>query len=333
VVHCCPKTVGFKDRDEPEMKRKGSAKVIDEVPLSTMPTAMRAASAFRRYRTPRIVDRSYRPQGAIAKLQEILSEKGITGEKAEQAIRKTMIEADRRRPVRQPALSEQRAQSQADTKTLIDLLRVCCERLSGFSPRAIAELNAVVAKCDLRSFDTEVFDSLIAELVDVLPRLRPGPVARTFLATLLEPVNTMTSAQRSRPKIIDLWDALPAATRSSVEQAIRCDAPLRSIGKLLQRIEVLLTRFAPKHVRRTVPIRLFAIRVGDIVRKLGLRPTLNYLVETAGHPAKAVDGWFQDYCHAALRAVGSSERVSRRQVRHAANCRRAPNGIARPGHA
>ena len=84
-------------------------------------------------------------------------------------------------------------------------------------------------------FDTEVFVDLIDLLLDCLPDLSPqakGDIARRIIER---------QEGESSPRVVRLWESIPATTRDCVERRIRT-SPSRSGMELLQVLPNLLGR-------------------------------------------------------------------------------------------
>ena len=99
-------------------------------------------------------------------------------------------------------------------------------------------------------------------------------------------------------------------TRNAVEAELRQFPELREPSDFVQNVAALLRRFAPKRARKTAVTHKFGLSIGKRWTALGLT------VGTAHDwlTGKDIESLFQRYCSAALCAVGSQFRMSRRQV-------------------
>jgi hypothetical protein len=204
------------------------------------------------------------------------------------------------------------------------------ERLVGMLaklPRSTkGELNRIMAGLNWRQFDTEVFAEFVHAILDVLsnvPASRFAADARSSIVDSLRSSNDRVATKTNRtapPAILELWDAIPAATRTQVESNLRTLAAVkkRSAIGFLKHLVVLLKQHREKIGRG----RHLAIEVGYVqaVEAIWRRHGLGSRVGLAFDPLKGekgenIESRFQRFGRLALAAVGDWSGVSRWQVK------------------
>ena len=155
-------------------------------------------------------------------------------------------------------------------------------------------------------------------------------VANRARSAIIEPLRAskhlavVQIVRTAPPMILDLWEVIPAQTRTQVEAGLRKWVPptQRPAIKFFNRLVFLLEKFRPqleKGRRRAIEGR-FGQRLARIWRGLGL------------HVGRAFDGMsdhhiesnFQRFTRLALTAVGDDSRVSSRQIDNLKSTLRRP---------
>jgi hypothetical protein len=113
-------------------------------------------------------------------------------------------------------------------KRLVSQFDHLVQRLSKLSPKSRGELNKIMNDQDFRHFDTETFAELIHSILHALPKLSPACVAQEARLAIIEmlpqasdDLASFVIIRTAPPAILDLWDSIPAETRTKVEEAIR----------------------------------------------------------------------------------------------------------------
>jgi hypothetical protein len=154
-------------------------------------------------------------------------------------------------------------------------------------------------------FDTEVFVELIDLLLDCLPNLSPqedGDIARRIIER---------QEGESSPRVVRLWESVPAITRDCVERRIKT-WPSRSGTDLLQGLPNLLREFRPipRPGAPRSPLREYVKNIDRIWLRLNLTGRRQY----DGVKDRHVKSPFHKFCDAALDSVGNPTAISIRQV-------------------
>jgi hypothetical protein len=155
-------------------------------------------------------------------------------------------------------------------------------------------------------FDSEVFVELIDLLSDCLPNLLPQGNGDNALHIIER------REGESSPRVVRLWESVPAITRDCVERRIKT-LPYRSGTDLLQLLPNLLREFRPIS-RPGAPRSLIREYVKDIDR-IWLRLNLTGRRQYDGvKDDRHVKSPFHKFCDAALDSVGNPNAISIRQV-------------------
>jgi hypothetical protein len=222
-------------------------------------------------------------QLAIAdrKMTKILVKKKIRLDKARWAVVETFdIAADHQLEVlrRDQSLRDLR-QSQRNLKRLGKQLCHVGLAISKLPPLAKGKLNKIVTEQDWQNFDTETFIKLIHAMSDALANLSPGCIANEARWAINESRGSTHPAvaqtvRTAPPVILELWETIPAGTRTQSEAGLRSWVPptRQPAIAFLNRLSTLLEKFEPKLKRgQRFPIeRTFGERVARIWHGLGL---------------------------------------------------------------
>ena len=116
------------------------------------------------------------------------------------------------------------------------------------------------------------------------------------------------------PMILDLWEVIPAQTRTQVEAGLRkWVPPTQRAIKFFNRLVFLLEKFRPqleKGRRRAIEGR-FGQRLAGIWRGLGLHVGRAF---DGAEVDRHVESSFQRFARLALTAVGDQSQISSRQI-------------------
>lgn len=253
----------------------------------------------------------------IRDMERILFSCRITNSAAHRVIGQTLeIAVDfALEELRRSATKERNAAAQTALNRLIKHLRDLANVIAEFPPFESGRLyQQVTAVLDRSPFDTEVFIEVIDTISASLPTLSP----RRRVDEALDIINPNDGAGAigwpdsdqlpvRRSPLIEYWETMPAITRANAERTLR-DKPRPFNAAWLRYAASLLDRERPRGRPPYSPMRRFAFPVAKIWRERGLRVGLAHKCE--GYRGGPVDSRFQRYCHAALTAVGLTDRVS-----------------------
>jgi hypothetical protein len=193
--------------------------------------------------------------------------------------------------------SHQRSLGELDR--LVGHVQRALEPASRLAPRDQGRLNKIVAARSTEAFDTETLQSVIEEILILLPELSP----RRWAAEVSNDLHPVAS----------LWELIPAHTRSRVEADVRAAARPRILPVLLTTVSELLKQHRPRSPlgRRAAIERMFGRDVQRIWRRLGLAAGRAF----DGTTGRNLESAFQRFCRLALFALGhNNSELSRRQV-------------------
>jgi hypothetical protein len=169
---------------------------------------------------------------------------------------------------------------------------------------------------ELGQFDTEMLAELIHTMMGA--KLSPNRVADEMRSAMSVASIKSSNDQCVRdiprsgpPAIVELWELMPAQTRSAVEHGIRERSPKRALA-FFRHLAGELRKHSPqqKRIRRPPVVRFFADQVAEVWGELGLHVGRAYDGDMAQH----LEGDFQKFCRLALTAVGDGSRISGRQI-------------------
>jgi hypothetical protein len=257
---------------------------------------------------------------ARSEMTRILLKKKIRQDEAQQAIAQTLdIAADHQLEVlrREHNFGELR-RSQRHLRRLNKQLDQFSRAIDELPPLAKGKLNKIVAERHWRNFDTETFNELIVAMTDALSESSPACTAKKVLTAMNEKIRSGTHpavvqiVRTARPALIELWEIIPAETRTKAEANLRNWVPPKrrpAIG-FVNHLVALLEKFRPqlKLGQRPPIARRLGQRVARIWHGLGLN------VGCAFSGRSTYQGAFQRFIHLALIAVGDDSRLSNRQV-------------------
>ena len=117
--------------------------------------------------------------------------------------------------------------SKNDLSRLIKQLDHLANAISALPPISIGKLNKIIAKQNWQNFDTEMFFELMHVVQDALSVLSPTRAANKARSAIGETLRasrdpSVTQVERTAPPAItELWDIMPAETRTQVEADIQ----------------------------------------------------------------------------------------------------------------
>jgi hypothetical protein len=188
------------------------------------------------------------------------------------------------------------------------------------------ELNKITTELNWRQFDTECFAEFMHAILDVLSSASASRFAVEAHSLIVESVRSsndrvVTKINRTAPPaIVELWDTIPAATRTQVELNFRATASAkkRSAIGFLKQLTVLLNGHREKMGRgRHLAIEASYVRAVEAIwRHHGLGSQVGLAFDyLKGDKGKNIESSFQRFGRLALVAVGDKSSVSRWQVK------------------
>jgi hypothetical protein len=265
---------------------------------------------------------------AQEEMWSILKKKKISRKIANQIIAETLDAAVNHRleSARRDQNLKDLAQANGNLNRLIKHVEGLAQMLAKLPRSTKDELNKITTDLNWRQFDTECFAEFMHAILDVLSSAsesRFAVEARRLIVESLRSSNDRVATKIDRtgpPAIVELWDAIPAATRTQVESNLRASASAkkRSLIRFLQYLSVMLKQHREK-IRRG---RHLAIAGGYVraVEAIWRRHGLGSQVGLAFHHLKGekgenIESRFQRFSRLALAAAGDKSSVSRWQVK------------------
>jgi hypothetical protein len=250
-------------------------------------------------------------------MTDVLIKKKIPEQQAQRAVAEALdIAADYQlEPLRLDRCLRDLSRSRGCLSRLLQHLDRLNQAISKLPPLAKGKLNKIVTEQDWQNFDTETFNELIVAMTDALSKASPACTAEIALAAINEKIGSDTHpavvqiVRTARPALIELWESIPAETRTQVEANLRSWAPPKRGPAIafVNRLGALLVTFRPQlnDGRRSAIIGHLGQRVARIWHGLGL--------DVVSGRSK-YQGTFQRFSQFALIAVGDDTRLSNRQV-------------------
>jgi hypothetical protein len=270
-----------------------------------------------------------RLENARTEMTKILLKKRTHQDKAQRAVAQALdIAADYQLELlRRDQNLQNLSRSRRDVRCLIKQLAYIGRTISRLPPLAKGKLNKVIAEQNWHDFDTETFSELVQAMTGALAKSSPASTTKKVTTAINEKIRSGTHpavvqiVRTAPPALNELWEVIPAETRTQVEACLRNWVPplRRPATEFLNRFIALLKRFQPQLKRgQRPPIeRRFGQRVAGIWHNLGLHVGRAF----SGH--SKYRGTFQRFTRWALIAVGDDSRLSNRQmVRIKSNMRR-----------
>jgi hypothetical protein len=216
-------------------------------------------------------------------------------------------------------------QADSNLDRLIDHIERLARSLSKLSRPTKNELNTIMASLNWRQFDTEVFSEFIHAILAFLSVLPPSRFTADTRSSIIDARRSsndpaVTKIDRAAPPaIMELWDTIPAATRTQVESSLRAwaSSKRRSVIWLLDHLVALLDQHREKIGRGRHPALegSYVQAVEAIWRRHGLGAGVGLAFDCLkGDKGKNIESRFQRFSRLALAAVGDQSSVSRWQV-------------------
>ena len=149
------------------------------------------------------------------------------------------------------------AQANSNLNRLIKHVEGLAQMVAKLPRSTKDELNKVTTGLNWRQFDTEIFAEFMHAILDVLSNAsasRFAAEARSLIVESLRSSSDRVATKINRagpPAIVELWDTIPAATRTQVESNLRASASVkkRSATGFLKHLVVLLNQHREKTLR------------------------------------------------------------------------------------
>jgi hypothetical protein len=314
--------------------QKGVAKDSDGRPVPNTRVSKRMKRFVNRMRL-RLKDLDLTDPDAAARLDQaqedmwsILKRKKISRIIANQIVAETLDAAVNHRleSLRRDQNLKHLVQANSNLNRLIKHVERLTQMLAKLPRPTKATLNKIMVGLNWRQFDTEVFAEFMLAILDVLsnvPASRFATDARSSIVDSLRSSNDRVATKINRtapPAIVELWDIIPAATRTQVESNLRAWASVkkRSVVGFLDHLVALLKQHREKIGRgRHLAIEGRYVQVvAAIWRRHGLGSQIGLAFDhLKGDKGNNIEGRFQRFGRLALGAVGDRSGVSRWQVR------------------
>ena len=268
------------------------------------------------------LDRAQEEMGSILKRMK------ISGTVANQIIAETLDAAVNHRfeSLRRDQNLKHLAQANSNLDRLIKHVEGLAQMLAKLPRPTKDELNKITTGLNWHQFDPEVFAEFMHAILDALNRAsasRFAANARSLIVESLRSSNDRVATKINRtapPAIMELWNTIPAATRTQMESNLRASASVKRISAIgiLKHLVVLLKQ----HREKIGQGRHLAIEVGYVqaVEAIWRRHGLGSRVGLAfdhlkGDKGENIESRFQRFGRLALAAVGDRSGVSRWQVK------------------
>jgi hypothetical protein len=255
-------------------------------------------------------------------MRHILTKKQISNKDADRIMALTFdAAADHQlESLRRDRFVDDLDRSKKDLQRLLKQIDHLAKAISELPPISIGKLNKIIADRNWQHFDTEMFFELMQAMQDALS-VSPASAANKACSAIGEKTlrvskdPVVSQVERTAPPAMtELWEIMPAETRTHVEAQIQCWTPPKrgQVRSFLNYLVTLLRKYRPKVKTRRRPSikRRYLQRVGKVWRSSGLN------VGRAHNGAKieSVESPFQRFARLALLAVGDSSGISVRQI-------------------
>ena len=274
-------------------------------------------------------DAAARLDQAQEDMWSILKKKKISRTIANQIIAETLDAAVNHRleSLRRDQNLKHLAQANSNLNRLIKHVERLAQMLAKLPRSTKDELNKIMTGLNWRQFDTEIFAEFMHAILDVLYQRAlhrdSQPTLVLLIVDSLRSSNDRVATKINRtapPAIVELWDTIPAATRTQVESNLRAWASVkkRSAIGFLKHLVVLLKQHREKIGRgRHLAIESRYVQAVEAIwRRHGLGSQVGLAFDyLKGDKGKNVESRFQRFGRLALAAVGDRSGVSRWQVK------------------
>ena len=263
-----------------------------------------------------------RLENARREMADLLIKKKVRKDLAQQAVAQAVdIAADHQlETLRRGQNLKELKSSENSLERLLGQLNALIHAMSKLPPLAKRRLNKIVMGQDWKNFDSEILSELIHAIIYALSKSSPACIADAARSAIVERVGASKHpavaqiVRTAPPMILELWEVIPAQTRTQVEAGLRKWVPptQRPAIKFFNRLVFLLEKFGPqlkKGRRRAIEGR-FGQGLARIWRGLGLHVGRAF----DGMRDRHVESSFQRFARLALTAVGDGSRISIRQI-------------------
>ena len=260
-------------------------------------------------------------------MANILKKKKISATKANQIIAETLDAAANHHleSLRRDQNLEDLAQANITLNRLIEHVECLARSLAKLPRPTRSELNKIMAGLNWPQFDTEVFAEFMHAILAFLSDLHPSRFTADARSSIIDARRSsndpvVSKIARTAPlAMIELWDTIPAATRTQVESDSRAWASRkrRSVIGFLDHLVALLDQHRERigRGRHSAIERRYVQVVEEIWRRHGLGADVGLAFDhLKGDKGKNIESRFQRFGRLALEAVGDRSGVSRWQV-------------------
>jgi hypothetical protein len=167
-------------------------------------------------------------------MRNILTKKKISNKDADRIMTLTFdAAADHQlESLRRDRFVDDLDRSKKDLQRLLKQIDHLAKAISELPPTSIGKLNKIIAGQNWQHFDTEMFFELMQVMQDALSVLSPASAAKKACSAIGEKTLRASRhpvvAQIERtapPAMTELWEIMPAETRTHVEAEIQCWTP------------------------------------------------------------------------------------------------------------
>jgi hypothetical protein len=268
---------------------------------------------------------------ARQEMRDILKKNKVTGAAAKLAIEQALDAAAdyQMEALRAEQVVQSHALAREQLRDLIRHVEQLSDAIAKLPPLSKGQINRLIDDKDWTEFDAEIFAQLFQELLDMLSQLSPQRLAndvgveiRENLHLRHDPVVAWTE-RTAPPAVTELWDCMPAETRSAVEAELRAWTPPTrgQVTAFLDHLRTLLEKKWPggRPGRRRALVSAYLKRIAAIWQRLDLHVGL----ARGGSRVKEAESSVQRFARIALAAVGDNSTVSARQIENLKKNRRA----------
>ena len=197
-------------------------------------------------------------------MRHILTKKQISNKDADRIMALTFdAAADHQlESLRRDRFVDDLDRSKKDLQCLLKQIDHLAKAISELPPTSIGKLNKIIAEQNWQHFDTEMFFELMQVMQDALSVLSPASAAKKACSAIGEktlraskdPV-VIQVERTAQPAMTELWEIMPAETRTHVETEIQCWTPPKrgQVRSFLNYLVTLLKKYRPKVKTRRRP--------------------------------------------------------------------------------
>ena len=190
-------------------------------------------------------------------MRNILTKKKISNKDADRIMTLTFdAAADHQlESLRRDRFVDDLDRSKKDLQRLLKQISHLAKAISELPPISIGKLNKIIAEQNWQHFDTEMFFELMQAMQDALSVLSPASAAKKACSAIGEKTlrasrhPVVAQVERTAPPAMtELWEIMPAETRTHVEAQIQCWTPPKrgQVRSFLNYLVTLLRKCRPK---------------------------------------------------------------------------------------